>query len=337
MKSLLLLLLLTAGALFPRCQSGKLNTDQPQLKIAIGSCNRTDLPQVMWDPIIANNPDVFVWLGDIVYGDTHDMSALQSRYNKLSSEPGYQALVDQSDSVIGIWDDHDYGWNDAGKNYSKKDSSKIILANFLNIKADDPIMSRDGVYSSHTFGSAPISTKVILLDARYFRDTLIHSSDPRKRYEANLSGDILGEQQWAWLEAELSNSSADIHLIGSGIQYLPEEHGWEKWANFPKSRSRFLDLLSKYQPKNAVLLSGDRHIAELSRMDLSESYSITELTSSGLTHTWSQMFDESNKYRVGDLIAQLNFGVITISPDKILLEVRGEQDTLYKSHVIPIH
>jgi alkaline phosphatase D len=337
MKPLLLLLLLTTGALFPRCQPSNRNTDQPQLKIALGSCNRTDLPQVLWDPIVANDPDVFVWLGDIVYGDTHDMSALKSRYTKLSNEPGYQALVHQSDSVIGIWDDHDYGWNDAGKNYSKKDSSKIILANFLNIEAKDPIMSRNGIYSSHTFGSAPISTKIILLDARYFRDTLIHSSDPSKRYEANLSGDILGEPQWAWLEAELSNSSADIHLIGSGIQYLPEEHGWEKWANFPKSRSRFLDLLLEYQPKNAVLLSGDRHIAELSRMDLSESYSITELTSSGLTHTWSQMFDESNKYRVGDLIAQLNFGIITISPDKILLEVRGEQDTLYKSHVIPIH
>ncbi len=35
---------------------------------------------------------------------------------------------------------------------------------------------------------------------------------------ASHGGDILGEEQWAWLRSELVNSSASAHLIVSSIQ-----------------------------------------------------------------------------------------------------------------------
>jgi alkaline phosphatase D len=44
---------------------------------------------------------------------------------------------------------------------------------------------------------------------------------------------MLGETQWKWLEDQLTASDADVHIIGGGIQFLPEEHRSEKWANFP--------------------------------------------------------------------------------------------------------
>ena len=124
--------------------------------------------------------------------------------------------------------------------------------------------------------------KVILLDGRYFRDPL------KKEGKANVpdpSGDMLGEAQWKWLEHQLTNSDADVHIIGSGVQVLPEEHVYEKWANFPTARQRLLDLLGKTKPNGALLISGDRHMAEVSKVNVPGlGYDLFDITSSGLTH-----------------------------------------------------
>lgn len=310
--------------------------EENQLILAVGSCNHTEAPQVMWDPIANNKPDVFIWLGDIVYGDTHDMGVLQSKYDKLDSELGYQKVKTITKDIIGVWDDHDYGWNDAGKYYSKKDSSKAILVDFLDLDKSDPVRDRKGMYTSYQYGNHPYLTKVILLDARYFRDTVIASPDPNIRYTINPDGDILGEEQWTWLENQLKSSDADVHIIGSGIQILPRQHGWEKWANFPQSRERLLNLLSTIRPKNPLLLTGDRHIAEYSTLSLDDGYLLPELTTSGLTHTWSQVWDEPNEFREGELIAKKNFAIVKISASQMQLEVRGELDSLFKSITIPL-
>lgn len=319
------------------CRQTPSIADKNDFVIAFGSCNRTTLDQGMWAPILANEPDLFIWLGDIVYGDTHDMAYLKSLYDRQKQVPAYQQLLETTE-VIGVWDDHDYGWNDAGKGYSKKDSSKLLLMDFLDIPTDHEVRERDGLYTSYTYGQTPRLIKVILLDARYFRDTLVHDNTPGRRYTANPEGDILGEVQWNWLEGELRNSEAAIHIIGSGIQFIPEEHGWEKWANFPHSRQRFFDLLNQYKPSGTVLISGDRHIAEFSLISLDEGFQVVELTSSGLTHTWSNMWDEENKYRIGEKIVKRNFGIFRIhfedGNNEINMEVRGLGDSLFKEHKI---
>jgi len=33
--------------------------------ITFGSCNKLDKPQMMWDAVAANNPNLWIWLGDI--------------------------------------------------------------------------------------------------------------------------------------------------------------------------------------------------------------------------------------------------------------------------------
>jgi alkaline phosphatase D len=173
------------------------------------------------------------------------------------------------------------------------------------------------------------------LDVRYFRDTTIRSTKRGRRYEPNPHGDILGEEQWAWLEGEIRNSDAQVHIIGSGIQFIAEEHGYEKWANFPKSRQRMLDLLVKHKPRNVMFLSGDRHIAEISRMEVSGlGQPLYDFTSSGLTHTWSGMPPaEQNQHRVSRFIVQKNFGMILIdwSPRNpaIRFEIRGKSNALW--------
>ena len=298
------------------------------LTIAFGSCNQQKMPQGYWPTIGAHHPDVWLWLGDIVYSDTDDMVRMKADYDQLKNAPEYAAFSARTPLVFGVWDDHDYGLNDGGKEWTHKDEAKEQLLDFLDITADHPVRNHAGVYQSRTVGEGDRSVKIILLDTRYFRDRVVPPTQKGHRYGQNESGDILGNEQWAWLEKELTDSPAAAHLIASSIQVLPQEHGFEKWENFPAARRRLLALLAATRPKMPLLLSGDRHLAEISEVKMGD-YPIYEITSSGLTHSY-EAADEPNSYRVSSLIGAKNYGLLHYvwgeDGPELLAEIRGIDD-----------
>jgi len=311
-------------------------TDTTLTRIAFGSCNDQGREQPLWGPIRAATPDLWVWLGDNVYADTEDMAAMDSIYAVQKRQPGYRALRRQT-RVVGTWDDHDYGANDAGRSYPKRDSSQQLFLDFFGVPDDDPRRERKGVYSAHTFGPPGRRVKVLLLDTRYHRAPIDRDPLSDQRYYPNEQGDILGEAQWDWLERELRVSDAQIHLIGTSIQAVSAEHPWEKWANFPRARQRLFDVIQRSGAPGAVLLSGDRHKAELSRHDSAIDYPLYDFTASGLTHYVSPA-SEPNRHRVGDYVTALNFGLLTIDwdadPVTLRMEVRGADGESRLTHTV---
>ncbi len=314
------------------------HSDSVLTRIAFGSCNDQARDQPLWDPIRAANPDLWIWLGDNIYADTESMAAMDSMYARQQRVPGYRSLR-QETRILGTWDDHDYGANDAGRSYPKRDSSQALFLDFMDVPDDDPRRQRMGVYSAHTFGPPGRQVKVILLDTRYHRDPITRDPNSDQRYYPNTQGDILGEEQWAWLERELRASDAQIHLIGTSIQAVSAQHPWEKWANFPKARQRLFDVIGRTGASGVVLLSGDRHHAELSRHDEALEYPLYDLTSSGLTHV-APAGPEPNRHRVGDLVRVLHFGLITIDwgarPVTLQLEIRGEDNEPRIDHTVQL-
>lgn len=312
MKQLIagLLILLAAGAAWAA----------PLERIAFGSCNNQDLPQPLWETIAAFNPQLWIWLGDNIYGDTEDMSLLAAKWDKQKTNPEYRRLTCP---ITGTWDDHDFGVNDGGKGYPMKAASQRLFLKFLDVPPGDPRWNQEGVYSAQTYGPPGEQVAVILLDVRTFRD------------KPGTDGDILGEAQWAWLEKTLSESRAQIHLIASGSQILPTEHRFEKWADYPKSRARLLSLLEKCTAP--VLLTGDRHHAEISLLDSPNP--VCEVTSSSLTHSTNGNANEPNALRVGTVFTENNFGTITIdwkSRDALLaIRDRSGRPVLEKHIALP--
>lgn len=309
-----------------------LNEEKLIQTIAFGSCNKQDAPQPMWPFIVAEKPDLWLWLGDNIYADTEDMVEMQQMYTKQKRNPGYQELLKQC-PILGTWDDHDYGVNDGGKDFPKKVESKKLMLDFLGVPKDAAVRKREGAYQSYTVGPEGKKVKIILLDIRYFRDPLKKNRDAYQRYHINQDGDVLGAAQWQWLEAELRNSKAQLNLIAGGIQFLPTEQGFEKWANFPKSRQRIMDLLEETKPARTILLSGDRHLAEVSRIELEGlNYPLFEVTSSGLTHSY-EAADEPNQYRVSPLVGQKNYGVLNIDwsgyEPTVFVLVKGLNDQVF--------
>lgn len=294
--------------------------------ITFGSCNQDNKPQPLWDPILANNPDLWIWTGDIIYADTKNMNLMRSKYTAQKERPDYKKLMNKCE-VIGTWDDHDYGVNDGGKSYAMKKESKEELLSFLDVPNNATVRKRDGVYQSYTYGEKDNTIKIILLDCRTFKDDIERVN---KISIADPNAELLGTKQWAWLDNELKNSTARINIIVSSIQVIPEEHRFEKWANHPTDRNRLFDLINIFKPKNTVIISGDRHIGEISKIELEDYGPVVEITSSGLTHAYTKFTSENNQHRVGKVCPVLNFGVIKVdwnTQNPILsIELRGENN-----------
>ncbi len=302
--------------------------------IAFGSCAHEYEDVPAFNAIVANQPDIFVWLGDMIYGDTEDMAILKKKYNQLKSKPEYQNLI-KSVPVIGVWDDHDYGVNDGNKYYAKKDESKLIALDFLDVPNSDPRYGHEGLYSSYTLDSNNKRIKIILLDTRYFQDSLTKDNVTKHRYLPNKNGDVLGEEQWQWLESELINDDeTDMYILGSSYQFIAKDHYYEKWANFPMARNRMIKLLNSVVETPLIIISGDRHIAEISKMNITYiPYPLIDFTASGLTHTWKGHWNEPNEFRVGELIAKKNYGLLKIKWEgenpTVVFEVRGVNGESY--------
>jgi alkaline phosphatase D len=330
--TLIVLIVISACSTPDEWTSTKVNKDSNEVLISFGSCAHSYDTLKIFDAINEEKSDLWIWLGDIMYGDSHDMSVLKAKYDKQKNKPQYQKLLANTE-VIGIWDDHDYGINDGGRFYSKREESKELLLDFLDVADNDPVRSHDGAYTDYDIQLKDKLVKVILLDSRYFRDTIYADTMTTARYLPNPEGDILGEAQWTWLEDKLSAENVDFFILGTGIQLIAEEQVYEKWANFPKARNRMFDLLKKVNSSPVMFISGDRHIAEISRIELEGvDYPVYDFTASGLTHTWGVPQPEPNKHRVDSLVIAKNYGLLNLNWDSgkpsVTMEIKGENGEL---------
>jgi alkaline phosphatase D len=295
-------------------------------KIACGSCFKPNYKSAskIWPVIASMKPQIFLFMGDNVYGDTEDMELLRDKYKALTDLPAF-AKFSKEHRILPTWDDHDYGKNDAGEEYPKKAESQNIFLDAFGFPADHPARKREGIYHSHTQGATGQVTQIINLDTRYHRSALDRRKVGRRKIYFPITdpqATILGAEQWAWLEAQLQKP-ADLRIIVSSIQIISAEHPYEKWENIPAERKRFIDLLKKTNAKRVVILSGDRHMAEISKLTPKETglnFDLLEMTSSGLTHAHAP--NNPNKYRIpGSFANVINFGTLDINWSKSIPKV----------------
>ena len=284
------------------------------IKLGLGSCLDQDFPQPIWNSIEKENLNYFIFLGDNVYEDSPDgkLDKLKYAYKKQESLlPNFLNDI----NVLSIWDDHDYGLNDGGGSYSFKKESQKMFLDFWEIPSYDMRSSREGIYFSQNKTFFNKKFKLIFLDTRYFRSPLV---GPKGKYLKNKSPDstILGINQWDWLEKEL-DEYFDFLIIFSSIQIIPEDHGFEKWGNFPNDRNKFFSLLEKNVNKT-VLVSGDRHLGGIYKKD-----GFIEITASSLNKPGS-LFFETDKYLLGKTYRQENYGIIEIFESSIELKLKNK-------------
>jgi len=322
------LIFLSCGTSKTESEALKKDVFKNDFTIAFGSCNKHNVTNNLWDDILKTNPDLWIWGGDNIYGDTSDMEELRSMYKAQNEVAGYKELKDKV-PVIGIWDDHDYGKNDGGEEFEMKVESQKEFLDFMDVSKNSSRRSRKGIYAVHNYAIPQGKIKVLGLDTRYFRTALTKDTQTKKRNKPNTYGEgtILGTAQWQWLENELTNSDADFNIIVTSIQFLSNKHGFEAWGNFPHEVDKLNQLISDSKAKGVIVLSGDRHISEFSKSKIDGiSYPLIDFTSSGLTHVYSNFSGEENPYRVGDVVFTKSFGVLNFDfkSNKVLFKMVGD-------------
>lgn len=297
-----------------------LDPEEPLTRIALGSCADQRLPQPIWATIRAEKPDLFLFMGDNVYGDVTGndpaMPELRAAYEALGNLWGFQRLRREV-PILSVWDDHDYGRNDGGADFPLKEQAKALFLGFWGISADSPRAMRPGNYDARIVGPEGQRVQVILLDTRSFRSPLKPTDEKgapgKERYVPDLDPihTMLGPTQWRWLEEEL-RKPAELRLIVSSIQVLAEGHGWERWGNLPRERERLFALIEETGATGVVFLSGDRHVAALYRRTEGMPYPFFEITSSSLNRPATTITDEPGPNRLGPLFNRENYGLISI-------------------------
>ncbi|EMI21831.1 phosphodiesterase/alkaline phosphatase D [Rhodopirellula maiorica SM1] len=283
-------------------------------RVVFGSCIQQDRPTPIFPVMLSAKPELLLFLGDNIYADTADIDVMRAKYDLLAKNNGFQALMSAC-PVMATWDDHDYGLNDGGASYPERDAAQQAFLDFWGVPADSPRRRQAGVYEAKMFGPPGKRVQVIMLDTRYFRSPLrkgtrqvggpyLPDDDPEKT--------MLGEAQWKWLEQQL-RLPADVRVIASGIQVVAEAAGQETWSNLPHERKRLFQLIQSTSAGGAIIVSGDRHWAEVSVVSDDVAYPLIDATSSSFNQKHPRGTPTRNQFRVIEqTYHKENFGVISI-------------------------
>jgi alkaline phosphatase D len=268
----------------------------------------------IFNAIKSENYDLFLMLGDNVYGDTdsNDLIELRDAYEK--QRENFDRL-NLNFPFEAIWDDHDYGKNDGGEEYIYKEEAEQIFLDFWNIPQDDIRRNRPGLYFEKTQEIDGISIQMIFLDTRFFRDALLPTDEKgapgKERYvpQTDTSLTMLGEEQWTWLQEQL-DKEVDHKIIVTSIQFLAMGHGWEAWKTLPHERQRLIDLVDQ-SSSEVLFISGDRHRGGLYQFSTQSGKVISEMTSSSLNLAFAND-EEDGPLRSGPTFVQENYGEILL-------------------------
>ena len=259
-------------------------TNPPDFVVALGSCAYVndevyDRPgraygggYEIFSRIADQRPAFMLWLGDNVYlreADFLSRGGAAYRYRHTRSLPELQTLL-QGTHHVAIWDDHDYGPNNANRAYVLKQES---LETFKRYWANPSygLPGVPGIFTHFVYGDA----EFFLLDDRYYRDSDISSG---------LSGkQMYGPQQIRWLKNALTMSRARFKFITGGNEMLNRHNRFEGWNHFPEEQGDFLTWLEMNKLTGVIFLSGDRHFTKLAKLSRPGTYDLYELTCSPLT------------------------------------------------------
>ncbi len=315
-------------------------------RIAFGSCNHQSASQHIWDQVASANPQLFMMIGDNIYGDNAwdgdaELESVRAAYALQASHPEWQRLR-AAVPMLATWDDHDYGLNDAGAAFPMRRWSETMFEHFWG--STDAVQSRPGVYDSVTYGPAGERVQIILLDTRFFRSDLKRMDWSRERPplggylpDDSPEATVLGAAQWEWLQGELAKP-ADLRIVVSSIQVLTEAHNYESWENFPKEREKLLEMIGARADSGVVLLSGDRHAAGIYKIDDAPGGgTLWELTSSALNLAFGDGDIDKSSAREPDpkrttpFFAVENYGLVDIDWRKkqVTMTLKGDTSQTY--------
>ena len=290
--------------------------DPPPFKFVVGSCVYTNEPEFdrpgrpygytfdIFKEIYKTNPQFMVWGGDNIYlreVDWNTRSGIYKRYLDFKRQPELQPLFG-SVHHYAIWDDHDFGPNDAARSYWGKDWT---LEAFKDNWGNPNYIFKDEAITGTFFWE---DIQFFLMDDRWFRAPNELKGD---------SKDYFGEKQIDWLIDALTTSRSPFKFIIAGGQVINENALFENMTTYPEERQKLLDRIREQNIPGVIFISGDRHHSSLRKLERPGTYPLYDLTVSSLTSGIAKPLDverTSKDLIPGTIVDDLqNFGLLEIS------------------------
>jgi Phosphodiesterase/alkaline phosphatase D len=293
----------------------------PEFSFLTGSCSYFNQPvydrpgtpygkdSSIFEVMAKEKSACMLWLGDAWYTREVDYYSEWGLWYRASHDRAVPILQPFLKAMpqFAIWDDHDYGPNDIGKNYILKEASRNVFNSyFCNPSAGE---NGQGIYTMNSWGDVDI----FMTDDRWWRsadqlkDSVNGKPNPEKR--------MLGKQQMEWLKNSLLYSTATFKIITVGSQVLNPGSPFDKWWDFPAEYDELMNFLKEYKINGVVFLTGDRHHSEIIKVDRPGTYSLYDITVSPLTSGTHKFggIEKENRARVLGLDEKQNYARFSFS------------------------
>ncbi len=279
---------------------------------------------------MAETPASFhIWMGDNWYTREVDYSTVWGLNYRASRDRGQKIIQPFMAAMpqYAIWDDHDFGPNDAGKSYLLKEESRNIFRNYsLN-----PTYGEEGkgIYTQFSYSDVDF----FLTDDRYFRshpgfkDSIDGKASALKTY--------FGSMQMDWLKNALLSSDATFKIIVTGSQILNPLSTFESMTFYSFEYNDLIGFLAEQKITGVIIFTGDRHHSEVIRMNRPGMHPLYDVTISPYTAGISKPrgAEVNNAARVANTLVEVqNFGKIEVSGKKNervlkvkFIGIKGEQ------------
>lgn len=216
--------------------------------LAVGGCARLGSNGVVYEAIRALDPDLYLILGDFFYADfINQFDQFTAAYDETLTRPAQAALYDTV-PVAYIWDDHDYGRNDASSTTPTRGIARTAYSRYV---PHYPLTGNGTINQAFTYGRV----RFVMLDTRSARDPDSATDGPNKT--------MLGAAQLAWLEDELL-AAKDRHALTVIISSVPwiaaPEAGADDWAGYTFERQKIADFIAANDIENLLMVAGDAHM-----------------------------------------------------------------------------
>ncbi|MEC8458191.1 MAG: alkaline phosphatase D family protein [Bacteroidota bacterium] len=276
-----------------------------RISIAFGSCNDPNYNTSIL-PVLSralDTVDFMIWLGDNIYLEKDEWNhrvQIEKKYQSIFGQSDFQEILNKSEH-LAIWDDHDAGPNDCNSLSAGLETSMECFKEFWQPNYDMP-------HERSYYGSKIIQNGLVeffFLDNRTFKVPI-----------DSLRATLFGEEQLIWLEEAFYKSDAKVKIILMGGQFLNSAPTFENASVYASERQRLVDLFTE-STGIPIILSGDRHHGEISKLLAKNGKSIFDVTASPLTAKSYPHHEEPNLYRTHTNTTETNhFGLLTIKINK---------------------
>ncbi|MFM8303425.1 MAG: alkaline phosphatase D family protein [Actinomycetota bacterium] len=210
----------------------------------VGACSRTGSDGSVFDAMQAEDPDLVVFSGDLFYENigSNDVDAFRSAYDRALTQPAPASLLRHA-PVAYLWDDHDYGPNDADRTSPSRAAARTSY--------------RQGVPYARLGPTGPATQAFTMGRVRF-----IVTDERSQRSDRS----ILGARQMRWFLDELVRASSS-HALVVWVNSVPwigkASPGADGWSGYPRDRRRIADTVKSEGIDHLVMLAGDAHMVAI--------------------------------------------------------------------------